>query len=150
MKEKDNLEDKIKRQFEENKLLTVKEVAELLRVNYYTVYRWVKRGELSAAMILNKLRFDITSIEQYLKKPKYLKKTKMIEKSPKVLRSIFFDIEQVERLKKLSAKTRVPQAVYVRDAIDLVLNKHSEKRRKKKGKQAVKHNKSTSLRLLKK
>ena len=70
--------------------------------------------------------------------------------SAKVLRSIFFDIEQVERLKKLSAKTRVPQAVYVRDAIDLVLNKHSEKRRKKKGKQRVKHNKNKSLRLLKK
>ncbi len=69
--------------------------------------------------------------------------------SAKVLRSIFFDIEQVERLKKLSAKTRVPQAVYVRDAIDLVLNRYAKKPRKKKGKRGVKHNKSTSLRLLK-
>ena len=124
MKEKDNLEDKIKRQFEENKLLTVKEVAELLRVNYYTVYRWVKRGELSAAMILNKLRFDITSIEQYLKKPKYLKKTKMIEKSPKVLRSIYFDEGQLERLDILSEKSGIPKAVYIRKGIDLMLGKY--------------------------
>ena len=70
--------------------------------------------------------------------------------SEKVLRSIYLDIEQVEKLKTLSAKTRVPQAVYVREGLDLVLNKHSEKTRKKKGKQGVKHNKSTSLRLLKK
>ncbi len=69
--------------------------------------------------------------------------------SPKVLRSIYLDIEQVERIKKLSAQTRVSQAVYIREGIDLVLNKHSEKRRKKKGKQAVKHNKNTSLSLLK-
>ncbi len=67
------------------------------------------------------------------------------------MRTIYLDVEQIEGLKKLSAKTRVPQAVYVRDAIDFVLNKHSEKIRKKKGKRRVKHNKSTSLmRLLKK
>ena len=69
--------------------------------------------------------------------------------SGKVLRSIYLDIEQVEKLKKLSAQTKVPQAVYVREGIDFVLNKHSGKRRKKKGKQAVKHNKNTSLSLLK-
>jgi predicted DNA-binding protein len=69
--------------------------------------------------------------------------------SEKVLRSPYLDIEQVERLKKLSAQTRVPQAAYIREGVDLVLNKHSEKRRKKKGKQRVKHNKNTSLSLLK-
>ena len=69
--------------------------------------------------------------------------------SAKVLRSLYLDIEQVEKLKKLSTKTRVPQSVYIRDAIDLVLNRYAKKPRKKKGKQAVKHNKSTSLRLLK-
>ncbi len=31
--------------------------------------------------------------------------------SKKALRSIYLDIEQIERLKKLSAQTRVPQAV---------------------------------------
>ncbi len=70
--------------------------------------------------------------------------------SAKVLRSIYLDIEQVEKLKKLSAQTKVPQAVYVREVIDFVLNRNLKKTRKKKGKQRVKHNKSTSLRLLKK
>ena len=70
--------------------------------------------------------------------------------SEKVLRSIYLDIEQVERLKKLSAQTKVPQAVYVREGIDLVLNRNLKKTRKKKGKQRVKHNKNTSFRLLKK
>jgi len=70
--------------------------------------------------------------------------------SEKVLRSIYLDIEQVERLKKLSAQTKVPQAVYVREGMDLVLNRYAKKPRKKKGKKRVKHNKSTSLRLLKK
>ncbi len=70
--------------------------------------------------------------------------------SPKVLRSIYLDIEQVERLKKLSAQTKVPQAVYIREGVDLVLNKHSEKRRKKKVTNRIKHGKHTSLSLLKK
>ena len=69
--------------------------------------------------------------------------------SAKVLRSIFFDIEQVERLKKLSAQTKVPQAEYVREGIDFVLNRYAKKPSKKKGKQRVKHNKNTSLSLLK-
>ena len=69
--------------------------------------------------------------------------------SPKALRSIYMEIEQIERLKELSAQTRVPQAAYIREGIDYVLKKHSEKTRKKKSKQAVRHNKSTSLRLLK-
>ncbi len=68
MKEKDNLEDKIKRQSEENRLLTVTEVAELLRISRFSVYNLIKRGKLSAIKILNKFRFDITSVEQYLEK----------------------------------------------------------------------------------
>ncbi|RLC67730.1 MAG: hypothetical protein DRH97_04470 [Chloroflexi bacterium] len=67
----------------------------------------------------------------------------------KNIRSIYLDIEQVDKLKELSTKTRVPQSVYIRDAIDLVLNRYAKQPRKKKCKQAVKHNKSTSLRLLK-
>jgi len=59
------------------------------------------------------------------------------------------DIEQVEKLKTLSAKTRVPQAEYVREGIDFVLKKHSEKRRKKKVTNRIKHGKHTSLSLLK-
>ena len=52
--------------------------------------------------------------------------------SKKKLRSLYLDIEQAERLKKLSAKTRVPQAIYIREAIDLVLDLYSKKIRKKK------------------
>ena len=78
-----------------------------------------------------------------------IRDAEMVKGSNKALRSIYLDIEQVERLKELSAQTRVPQAAYVREGIDLVLNRHLKKTRKKKGKQAVKHNKSTSLRLLK-
>jgi len=68
MKEKDNLEDKIKGQSKENRLLNVTEVAELLRISRFSVYNLVKRKEISAIKVLNKLRFDITSVEQYLEK----------------------------------------------------------------------------------
>jgi len=68
MKEKGNFENKIKGQFKENRLLNVTEVAELLRISRFSVYNLVKRKELSAIKVLNKLRFDITSVEQYLEK----------------------------------------------------------------------------------
>lgn len=42
----------------------------------------------------------------------------------KVLRSIYLDIAQVERIKKLSERTKVPQAVYVREGLDLLLSKY--------------------------
>jgi len=52
--------------------------------------------------------------------------------SEKVLRSIYLDIEQVERIKELSAQTRVPQAVYIREGIDLVLNRYFKKKGRRK------------------
>jgi predicted DNA-binding protein len=45
----------------------------------------------------------------------------------KVLRSIYLDIAQVERIKKLSEVTKVPQAVYVREGLDLLLQKYEAK-----------------------
>ena len=69
--------------------------------------------------------------------------------SEKILRSIYLDIEQVERLKKLSAQTRVPQAVYVREGLDFVLNRYAKKPRKKRVANRIKHEKPTSLSLLK-
>ena len=48
----------------------------------------------------------------------------------KALRSVYLDVDQVERLKKLSEKTRVPQAVYIREGLDLVMSKHEKKRKK--------------------
>ncbi len=44
----------------------------------------------------------------------------------KVARTIYIKDEQMEALKKLSEKTKVPQSVYVREALDMVLEKYSE------------------------
>ncbi len=44
----------------------------------------------------------------------------------KVLRSIYLDIAQVEKIKALSERTKVPQAVYVREGLDLLLRKYEE------------------------
>lgn len=44
----------------------------------------------------------------------------------KVARTIFINSDQVEALKRLSDKTKVPQAVYVREALDMLLDKYSE------------------------
>ena len=42
----------------------------------------------------------------------------------KKLTTLYVEVEQEERLKKLSVMTRVPKAVYTREAIALVLKKH--------------------------
>lgn len=47
----------------------------------------------------------------------------------KVLRSIYLDLDQIEKIKKLSEKTKVPQAVYVREGLDLLLQKYEEQLR---------------------
>jgi predicted DNA-binding protein len=36
------------------------------------------------------------------------------------------DIEQVEKIKRLSERTKVPQAAYVREGLDLLLRKYEE------------------------
>ena len=48
-------------------VMTVQEVADYLRLSKDSVYKLVKKGELPAAMILNKLRFDRTTVEEYFK-----------------------------------------------------------------------------------
>lgn len=55
---------------EKSKLLTVKEVADILRISRFSVYNLVKRGDLPALKILNKLRFSHQNIEDYLSKQK--------------------------------------------------------------------------------
>jgi predicted DNA-binding protein len=42
----------------------------------------------------------------------------------KILRSIYIDIEQLEKLDSLSKQTRVPKATYIREALELVLEKY--------------------------
>ena len=44
----------------------------------------------------------------------------------KVARTIYIKDEQLDALKRLSEKTKVPQAVYVREALDMLLEKYSE------------------------
>ena len=41
----------------------------------------------------------------------------------KKLISVYIDEKQIERLAKLSAKTRVPRSVYIRDGLEFILNK---------------------------
>ena len=48
-------------------IMTVQEVADYLRLSKDSVYKLVKKGELPAAMILNKLRFDPTTVEEYFR-----------------------------------------------------------------------------------
>ncbi len=67
----------------------------------------------------------------------------------KALRSVYLDVDQVERLKKLSEKTRVPQAVYIREGLDLVMSKHEKNLKKSKAPGKAKGRKSRSLKLLK-
>ena len=58
------------------------------------------------------------------------KKNKLSEK--KIMRSFFLDKKQLEKLNRLSAVTRVPMAVYIRDGLELVLNKHEREIKKKR------------------
>jgi len=44
----------------------------------------------------------------------------------KVARTIYIKGEQLEALKKLSERTKVPQSVYVREALDMLLEKYSD------------------------
>jgi len=44
----------------------------------------------------------------------------------KKLISLYLELEQIERLDKLSAKTRVKKLGYIREAFDLVLKKYEE------------------------
>lgn len=45
----------------------------------------------------------------------------------KKLISVYMDEEQIKRLARLSAKTRVPRSVYIRDGLDFILDKCEKK-----------------------
>ena len=48
------------------RIMTVQEVAALLRISRYSVYNLVNKGELPAIKVLNKLRFSQEDVEQFL------------------------------------------------------------------------------------
>jgi hypothetical protein len=50
----------------------------------------------------------------------------------KILNTVYFTHEQSEAVAKLSAETRIPKAVLIREGIDLLLEKYNGN--KKKGK----------------
>ena len=45
----------------------------------------------------------------------------------KILRTLYLDTKLVEKLVRLSAVTRLPQAVLVREGVDLMLKKYEKK-----------------------
>ena len=45
----------------------------------------------------------------------------------KVSTTIYIEPEQLEQLKLLNERTKVPMAEYIREGIDLVLSKHQDK-----------------------
>jgi predicted DNA-binding protein len=47
----------------------------------------------------------------------------------KIARTIYINEEQLDALKKLSEKTKVPQSVYVREALDMLLERYSDQLR---------------------
>jgi len=53
-----------------SKMLMLKEIAGILRISRFSAYNLVKRGNLPATKVLNKLRFNHQDIEEYLNKQK--------------------------------------------------------------------------------
>ena len=56
----------------------------------------------------------------------------MYKKGRKVVTSVHIYEGQLEMLNKLSAKTGFPKAVYIREGIDIVLEKHKKELSSKK------------------
>lgn len=55
---------------------TIKEVAELLRVAYLTVYRWIQAGKLTAYQVEKQYRINKTDYEAFIKSNKFKVKQK--------------------------------------------------------------------------
>jgi excisionase family DNA binding protein len=49
------------------KMLTIKEVCEMLRISKFTAYRWIKSGRLKASQIGKKYLFKEEDIKDLLK-----------------------------------------------------------------------------------
>ncbi len=53
----------------ENNILTVKEVAEYLRIGQRSVYKLIREQKIPAIRILNKWRIDKTELDKIFKNP---------------------------------------------------------------------------------
>lgn len=49
---------------------TIDEIAELLKISYLTVFRWVKAGKLSAYKVGKQYRIDVQDLNKFLEKSK--------------------------------------------------------------------------------
>ena len=49
------------------------------------------------------------------------------KKEKKVSTTVYLEEDQLEALKKLSDRTRVPVAEYIREGVDMVLERHGAK-----------------------
>jgi len=49
---------------------TPKEVAEILKVDYYTILRWIKRGELEAVRFGTRWRIPLEALEKFINQHK--------------------------------------------------------------------------------
>lgn len=57
-----------------DKLLVLHEVADYLRLNKFTVYRMVERGELPAIRVANQWRFKEKDLDKWLEESKKFKR----------------------------------------------------------------------------
>jgi len=51
----------------EDKYYTIQEIADLLRVDYMTVYRWIRAGKLEAYQLQRHYRIKGTDFEEFMK-----------------------------------------------------------------------------------
>ena len=93
----------------------------------------------AAPLIRKELVLLLNKHEKKLKdrrKKRSLVATRMDEKMTMILRSIYLEEEQVKSIMKLHKTTRVPQAVLIREGVDMALDKHEQRlkrKRKKRG-----------------
>ncbi len=58
------------------KFYTIEEIAELLKVSYLTVFRWVKAGKLTAYKVGKQYRIELNDLNNFLNNSKKYGKTK--------------------------------------------------------------------------
>jgi len=59
------------------KFYTIEEIAELLRVSYLTVFRWIQANKLSAYKIGKRYRIEISDLNKFLENSKKYGNTRL-------------------------------------------------------------------------
>ena len=50
----------------ENKYYTIQEIADILKVDYMTVYRWIRAGKLDAYQVQKQYRIKESDFEKFM------------------------------------------------------------------------------------